>query len=307
MKKLLNSNAFKLTVALLIMISSVLITTGCEESDTYNLSKLRTVDFTARDMENDSAIDGTIVLNQDNSMTDTKNVSIDGNVITVKKSGNYKIKGSLTDGQLLIDGKETDKVGLVLENACITCKTGPAIKAGNIKKLFITLADGTKNEISDGKNYTLTDDEPFGAIFAKGDLTVNGTGKLIVNGNYKNGIVSKDDLKITNGEIVVNATNSCIRATEDLGICGGKFTLIAGNDGVHSNQTTYINGGSFNIKKSYEGIEGTQVYINNADISINSSDDGINAAGGNDGSSKNPFDFKKTAEPNPATSDNTSA
>lgn len=36
-------------------------------------------------------------------------------------------------------------------------------------------------------------------------MTINGSGSLTVNGNMKNGIVSKDDLVITGGTITVNA------------------------------------------------------------------------------------------------------
>ena len=45
--------------------------------------------------------------------------------------------------------------------------------------------------------------------------------------------------------------------------------------------------GSMDIKKSYEGIEGNQIVIQGGDIQVVSSDDGLNAAGGNDGSSMN--------------------
>jgi hypothetical protein len=45
-----------------------------------------------------------------------------------------------------------------------------------------------------------------------------------------------------------------------------------------------IDNGNFDIIKSYEGIEGAFITINGGDIRLVSSDDGINAAGGNDGS-----------------------
>ena len=44
-----------------------------------------------------------------------------------------------------------------------------------------------------------------GVIFSKADLTINGSGTLEIIGNYKHGVVSKDDLVITGGEISVTA------------------------------------------------------------------------------------------------------
>jgi hypothetical protein len=57
------------------------------------------------------------------------------------------------------------------------------------------------NSVTDGSNYSLAsgEDEPNAAIFSKSDLTINGSGTLDVDGNYKNGIVGKDDLVITEG------------------------------------------------------------------------------------------------------------
>lgn len=43
-------------------------------------------------------------------------------------------------------------------------------------------------------------------------------------------------------------------------------------------------GGSIDILKSYEGIEGLSIDITGGELSVLASDDGMNAAGGNDGS-----------------------
>ena len=64
-----------------------------------------------------------------------------------------------------------------------------------------------------------------------------------------------------------------IKADGRLYINGGTFT-------VHSGEAVEINGGTITISESYEGLEGLTVTINDGDIDITSSDDGINAAGG---------------------------
>jgi hypothetical protein len=83
----------------------------------------------------------------------------------------------------------------------------------NSEKTIITLAENTENHLTDGEAYILEDidsDEPNAAIFSKSDLTINGSGSLIVKANYNNGIQSKDDLKITEGNINVCAKNDGI-------------------------------------------------------------------------------------------------
>jgi hypothetical protein len=66
---------------------------------------------------------------------------------------------------------------------------------------------------------------------------------------------------------------------------GGSFEISSGDDGIHADEEININDGEINIKKSYEGIESLIININGGTIWLISSDDGINAAGGNDGSS----------------------
>lgn len=61
--------------------------------------------------------------------------------------------------------------------------------------------------------------------------------------------------------------------------------LSSGDDGIHADTNIVINGGNIDIAKSYEGIESAYIEINAGTISVVSSDDGINVAGGNDSSS----------------------
>ena len=87
---------------------------------------------------------------------------------------------------------------------------------------------GTENTISDGASHTDTYTDSDGntnqinsAIFARDDLKIKGTGSLTVNGNTADGIVSKNDLKIYNGNITVNAVDDAVR---------GKDSVTVGND-----------------------------------------------------------------------------
>lgn len=96
-----------------------------------------------------------------------------------------------------------------------------------------------------------------------------------------------DDTKgliyFANGDISITADSDGFDAEETLQVDGGNIEVYAGDDGLHSDDDLIITAGTINVTKSYEGLEGMTVTIEDGDISVVSSDDGINASG--DGSS----------------------
>lgn len=81
-------------------------------------------------------------------------------------------------------------------------------------------------------------DEPSACVYSKDDLTINGTGTLNVIANYNNGIVSKDDLKVTGGNISVTAVHDGLRGKDSVTVKDGVITVNAGGDGIKSNNDT---------------------------------------------------------------------
>ena len=53
-----------------------------------------------------------------------------------------------------------------------------------------------------------------------------------------------------------------------------------GDDGIHSGNNTVVSGGEINIAKCYEGREGQTVTVSGGKVTLTASDDGSNAAGG---------------------------
>lgn len=334
-----------------------------------------------------------IVLNGNSITVNGAGAIADGSTVTISSAGTYSIKGSLSDGQIIVDTKDEDVVRIILNGADISCSTNSPVFIKNAEKTIIVLADNTKNSVKDGSSYIFndTEDEPNAVIFSKSNLTIYGNGSLTVNGNYNDGIACKDGLIIKSGAISVSAKDDGIRGkdylivkdgdiivnaggdglksdnTDDttmgyisietgtfnitsagdalaaetdvlitdgnfilssgggsnknvsgdisakgikgvvsviidggdfsinsaddalhsngnLKINSGTYAISAGDDGIHADSSIEINGGVIGISKSYEGIESAIITINDGDIHISSSDDGINGAGGNDGS-----------------------
>ena len=95
---------------------------------------------------------------------------------------------------------------------------------------------------------------------------------------------SKGNIVITGGEFDITASNDGIHCNEDILISGGNLTISSGDDSVHADDNLQVDGGTIDIKKCCEGLEGVQITLNDGDISIVASDDGINAADGSSSS-----------------------
>ena len=227
-----------------------------------------------------------ITLNGDSVTADDKNVEVDGRKVTITGAGTYVLSGTLSDGQIVVDSDDKDSVRLVLNGAEITCSNSSAIwvKDG---ETIITLADGTENTLTDGAEYTTDseDDEPKAAVYAKDDLTFNGSGSLTVNGNYKNGIQCKDALKFVSGTYTITAANNGLVGKDSVSVKDGTYTITSGGDGIKSTNTdetdqgyVIIDGGTFTITAEGDGIQAeTLLRVNEGDFTITTGGGSANA------------------------------
>lgn len=215
-------------------------------------------------------------------------VSVSGSVVTISSAGVYSLSGTLKAGQVVVAASNDDEVTLILNGVDITSSSSAPIYVSAAEKVILTLAEGTQNVVSDSDDYVFPDagtDEPNAAIFSKDDLTINGSGSLTVNANYNNGIVSKDDLKITAGTITVTAVNDGIKGRDSIAIKDGTLTVIAGGDGLQANndedaEEGYISieGGTLNITAGSDGIQAqTRLLVSAGDLTITSGSGRMNS------------------------------
>ena len=274
--------------------------------------------FTKRDLAGtyDESEAVKITLSGKTAACNSSNVQIEDGVVTIKAAGVYVLSGTFTDGNIVVDAGDDDKVQLVLDGVSITAADYAAIYAKNADKVFVTLAEGAGNSLTVSGDYVQTDDNNVDAvIFAKCDLTLNGTGSLTVKDNTGHGIVSKDDLVVTGGTYTIYSQDHCLNGKDSVRIADGTFNLSCDEDGIHAGNDdqqdgyVYIEGGDINISvgddalhaeglliitggdidvsKSCEGVEGYKILVTGGDIDVISSDDGFNAAGGSSGSGDN--------------------
>ncbi len=98
------------------------------------------------------------------------------------------------------------------------------------------------------------------------------------------GIKTGSGLLIEGGSITVDSADDCLHAASDILLTGGSFQLASGDDAIHSDTALTVTAGDFTVSHCYEGLEAEKIYIQGGDFEIHATDDGLNAAGGNDGS-----------------------
>ena len=200
-------------------------------------------------------------MEQSPDTSDAQTIEVtDGQTLSITEEGTYILQGTASDCTVLVNAPEA-KVQLILDNVTVTNTSSPVIYVLDADKCFVTTAEGSENALTVSGTFTEdteNDVKTDAVIFAKSDLTLNGTGTITII-STDNGITSKDELTVT----------------------GGTYNITASGKGLESNDSTAICDGTFTIDAK-EGMESTYVRIDGGTFEISASDDGINAAANSD-------------------------
>lgn len=225
--------------------------------------------------------------------------------LTIYGHGSLNVTGNYNDGI-------ASKDGLIIASGNITIN---AVDDGIRGKDYLVIKDGTitVNAQGDGLKSDNEEDATLGyiavetgvvnvttggdALQATTDVLISeGTFVLTTGGGSNNSIAADASAKgikgvvnvnIDGGTFTIDSADDAIHSNGNLVVNAGTFNLTTGDDGLHADATIIINGGDIAVTESYEGIESAVITINDGTIHIVSSDDGLNVAGGNDGSGMN--------------------
>ncbi len=243
--------------------------------------------FTDNDMNSDWDDTGAtvITLNGDSAEISGDGAYQNGGNVVIANAGKYVVSGTLSNGSIIVDAYDSSKVFIKLAGVSVYCGNDAAFRVNQADKVFLTLAEGTDNAFESGSEYSESaiSDNTGGTFFSHDDLTINGDGSLTITASYKHGIDCNDKLVIAGGNITVNAPQDGIHANDGVNIINATLTINAADDGINGGESVLIAGGTINIPGCYEGIEAVTVEIRDGELSIECTDDGINANGGSGG------------------------
>ena len=265
--------------------------------------------FTEKDYDTsyDESTASKIELSGSSANVSGDGVTVSGSKVTISKAGTYVISGQSDGVQIKIAADKSDDVKLVLKGVTMT-NTDAAISATSAGHVYLTLAEGTTNSLSDSSSNS--DEKANAALFSKVDLTINGSGTLTVDGKKSNAIKANDTLHITGGTFNVTSVGDAFNVNDELNVTGATMTIdakedgvkvdndddmtvgnmylanntitvTAGEDSIHASGNLVIDSGTYTVKNATEGIEGKSITINGGDINVYSTDDGVNAANKN--------------------------
>ena len=265
--------------------------------------------FTEKDYDTsyDESTASKIELSGSSARVSGDGVTVSDSTVIISKAGTYVISGQSDGVQIKIAADKSDDMKLVLKGATMT-NTDAAISATSAGHVYLTLAEGTTNSLSDSSSNS--DEKANAALFSKVDLTINGSGTLTVDGKKSNAIKANDTLHITGGTFNITSVGDAFNVNDELNITGttmtidakedgvkvdndddmtvgnmylanNTITVTAGDDGIHASGSLVIDSGIYTVKNATEGIEGKSITINGGDINVYSTDDGVNAANKN--------------------------
>ncbi len=116
-----------------------------------------------------------------------------------------------------------------------------------------TEEETVSEETSDAAEETEEDTSDFkksqrAVIFADCDLTVTGSGELVLNGYINNGLQSKGNLAIESVALTITALNDGVKSSGNMTLSSGAYTVSAYGDAFQSEGDLTVSDGSYTVK-----------------------------------------------------------
>ena len=227
-----------------------------------------------------------ILLGGDTVQINGSGAAEENGTVTITDGGVYVIKGTLDDGRVVVNASGED-VTLALENADITCSDSSPLYIYKAASVLLWLPEGSTSTLTDGGGYTFGDalssaeeDEPNACLYSKADLIVAGTGGLTVNGNYNNGVTSKDTLVIDGPALTVSAANNGVTGKDSCTVNGGAVMVTSAGKGLKSDGELLLESGTFVMDCEDDAFHSNgDVTVTGGSYTVATGDDAFHADG----------------------------
>ena len=310
-----------ITIATLVSLTAsmslaypVLAQSGTQESQTVTSFQAQT--------SHDESQASQITLADQTATVTGQGASFSDQTLTITQAGTYVLTGIGKNIKLVVEAADTDQVHLVFQNLTLEGE-GTLLQINKAQEVVISLAEGSQNALTESQ--ASGDEEVKATIHSQVPLTLNGTGNLTLTALTKNALEVEDDLKVLGGTYTVKAANHGFKAEGALAIEAATLTIEAGKDGLHAehDETTEranislnptqlsiaatedgvdagneltIKGGTITVSQSEEGLEARVIRQLGGDVTIKSSDDGVNASAGSSSKTSDTSATSKTTD-----------
>lgn len=255
-------------------ITVAILLAGCSAGgDPENVLRLNSsspdgmiVEWSDQDLDGSFSMLGAVLvtLSDGSILVEGEGAELSDNTLTIKEAGTYIIAGELKNGRILVDAGEDDQVRLILNGIDLTSADNAPLYVRQAGSVYLTLAEGTVNTLTDADDYRLggQDDKPEGALHSNSALTINGSGALVIHARYRHGLVSREDLRIVNATVKVNAAEVGIKGGDLVAVRNAGIAVKAGSAGILAKSErdpgrglVYIESGNIDIYAYTGGIE----------------------------------------------------
>lgn len=193
--------------------------------------------------------------------------------LNIDKEGVYRLKGNY-EGNIVVN--TNGNVKLILDGVSIKSNNGPVIMVENAKNTVIYLNEENNNTLEDGSSYNGLDEKIDAVIYSKDTLIFDGSGSLTIKANYKNAIVSNDDLIIMNGNYNMDSVGNGIKGKDSVYIMDGNYNIKSMEDGIKSTNNEdsskgfiKILNGKFKLESTLDSIQAeSNLVIENGEFDI---------------------------------------
>lgn len=242
--------------------------------------------------------DAAVIFSDSSLKTAGSGFEVSGTDLVITSPGTYVLSGECADGSVTVK-KGTSGVTVILSGFSLKSEDGAPITFNKSTAVTLSAKEGTSNFLFDTEKNN-SDSYPDNAAAENAvikckdgtNTVITGTGCLTVTANGKNGIKAGEsteedgEASLTVSDVTLNinaSVNDAINSECDLSVKSGTLMISSGDDAIHSDGTLTIGekngaGPKIDISSCYEGLEGANINILSGDISIRSTDDGINAA-----------------------------
>lgn len=209
----------------------------------------------------------------------TENIfTLESNVLTfanLTESSSYSLSGDFY-GNIVIDAGDDYELELELNGFNLISSNDAAISITSGDKITLSSKKSTSNYV-----YDLRESEnSTAAIYSLSDLAIQGKGSLEVTSNGK-GIHTKDDLKVKNVALKINAYDDALRGNDSVKIESGDLELVSRvGDGIKTSNSDVsskgnqrgivtLSGGNIDVYAACDGIDAAYNVVIDGEVNLN--------------------------------------